>query len=134
MLARSFLSPTARIISIAARNDIERTHQKSAYFSFRDKSGIELIQYDSIVRFEASSNYTLIHLMDGTHRVLSRPLKFVASLVCPTRFVRVHQSHLVAIKEIHRLESVAIILRQGLRLPLARRRKVSVLSQLQLSR
>ena len=53
------------------------------------------ISTQNIVMLEAFTNYTLIHLQDGTQRLYARTLSHFHKLLINDHFIRVHQSYLV---------------------------------------
>jgi len=61
----------------------------------RSWSGQTKIIINGIIRCEADSNYTLIHLADKASIVATKSLKEFDELLSPFRFLRVHQSHLI---------------------------------------
>ena len=56
--------------------------------------GVEIIDVNTIVRIEASSNYSRIYFADGQKLVSSKILKWFETHLPPQLFVRVHRKHL----------------------------------------
>lgn len=75
----------------------EKTLQKIA---LPTASGLELVPYDSIIRCQADVNYTHFFLRDGRKITSSKTLKEYEMLLVSQGFFRVHNSHLVNLKEI----------------------------------
>lgn len=132
MGASDKLQHSARILSIACK----QSHKPSSptCFLFRDKSSTEFLPFDNIVRFEASSNYTIIYLHDGSHRIMSQALKHVLSMVPQDLFIRIHQSHVVSTRSISRIEGSQVYLHCEMALPIARRRRASTIHRMLHSR
>lgn len=63
--------------------------------AFPTEYGLELIKINSILYCEASSNYCIIHCLNGKKITLSKTLKYVEELLPPEVFFRIHKSYLV---------------------------------------
>ncbi|WP_454854223.1 MHYT domain-containing protein [Rhizobium binxianense] len=62
-------------------------------------NGTQFIDVDDIRSVRADAHYTLVH--DGSReRMCSWPISEMESQLCPTKFMRVHRSHIVAISHI----------------------------------
>jgi len=60
--------------------------------------GFKLEDLSNIIRFEADSNYTIVHIKDENSLLVSKPLKeFEMKLSSVTNFIRIHKSHLINI-------------------------------------
>lgn len=64
--------------------------------------GLQFVMIDDIVRAEASGNYTTVHLRTGKTLFISKTLKFILETVNSSKFVRVHQSHIINMDYIHK--------------------------------
>lgn len=84
--------------------------------------GKRVIEVDTIVRCQADSNYCHIYFVDGTSLLVAKTLKYVQSRLPADKFVRVHQSHLVAISEVCCIERGGIKIKDSTLLPVSRRR------------
>jgi two-component system LytT family response regulator len=67
--------------------------------------GIIVIKQNNIVRFEASGSYSILYLKDGTRYTASRNLKHFENILDPLNFCRCHQSHIVNLQEVTKLQS-----------------------------
>lgn len=65
--------------------------------------GTRLVEVDTIDRVLAQANYLEVHA-EGRCYVLRRPLTWMEQRLDPTRFLRVHRSHIVRIAAIDRVE------------------------------
>lgn len=93
-----------------------------------------LAQVSQIVRCESESNYTRILLKGLAPIVASQPIKEYEKMLPSSRFFRVHKSHLVNrafIQRIKKMDDGEIVLTNGERIPLARRRKSDFLKWVQ---
>lgn len=57
-------------------------------------SGFELVKMEDIVRLQGNGNFTDIHLVNGTKKMVCRFLKHFAEIL-PYPFIRVHKSHII---------------------------------------
>lgn len=90
---------------------------------------VELIDYSKIEYLAASSNYTIIYLIDGTHKMSSKCLKDVSQRV-DNRFIKIHKSFIVNINKlkVYHKRSNEIELLSGTKLSVSRSRKETVLA------
>src|SRR5690625_7721396 len=56
--------------------------------------GYEFIEVNDIIYCNSQSNYTYLHLTDGSKVLVSKTLKEVESAIANFFFIRVHQSYL----------------------------------------
>jgi len=74
---------------------------------------------------QAARNYTILYFEDGSRQVYSKTLKLFEASLPAEHFVRISKSYLVRRDYIRtHLSKSEIILQNGLRLHVARRRKV----------
>ena len=95
---------------------------------------LEFLDVDTIVRFEADSNYTRIHFTEGKPLLVSKTMKNLELMVEGMGFFRIHNSHLVNVKFIRRLlrgNPGTVELKDESILPLSRGRKGDLLDNLQ---
>jgi two-component system LytT family response regulator len=64
----------------------------------------ELIGLEHIIRLKSDNNYTEFFIDDKRKIIASKPLKYYEDMLPPSKFARVHQSHLVNIDFIKQLE------------------------------
>ena len=79
-----------------------------------------------VVHARADDNYTELHLTDGKRILISRTLKDVERELPGDRFLRIHQSHLVAIDKVVRYvrgQGGYVVLSTGSEIPVSRARK-----------
>lgn len=91
---------------------------------------LEFLDVDTIVRFEADSNYTRIHRLDDKPMLISKTLKSLEMMVDGMGFFRIHNSHLVNVKFIKRLlrgDPGTIVMKDDTVLPLSRGKKGDLL-------
>ena len=119
----------ARIIPLNAPKPSH--HSRSKALIIKSHDGYEIIPLDEIIRCAAEGNYSKIYKSDGQHTLVSKTLKEIEKELPDHLFVRVHQSHIIALCEIRRIGSENKIELTGRsRIPLSRRRKADVLRRL----
>jgi two-component system LytT family response regulator len=99
--------------------------------AIKDNAGYEIIPFDEIIRIEADGNYSRIFQMDGSQIMTCQTLKLIAGQLPESLFIRIHQSHIVAIRHIRRLDSNGLLtLSDTNSVPYSRRQKSQILGQL----
>ena len=90
---------------------------------------IRYVIINTIIRCEAESSYTNFLLTTGEKILISRPLKEYAELLCPHKFIRTHQSHLINpafVKSWLKEDGGVILLTNGERVPVAKQNRERV--------
>lgn len=64
------------------------------------QEGYDFIEIENILRCEADSNYSIVYLTNRKKKVVSKPLKYLQTLLENHGFFRAHQSHLINLKYI----------------------------------
>lgn len=86
-----------------------------------------LLKTNDIIYCQASSNYTMIHMIDGRSILASKCLKEITKRLPESQFVRIHQSYLINLSFVAALGPDEIDLYDcPLSLPLSRRYKKSL--------
>jgi len=94
---------------------------------------LEFVDIEDIVRCEADRNYTVMFTRNGKQHIFSRPLKDVEKLLPGELFFRVHQSHLINVRDIQtyiRGIGGQLVLKDGKIIPVARTRKEALMKRL----
>lgn len=86
-----------------------------------------LVPFDSIAWVESADQYVRLHLIDGREELMRASMSHLEKRLAAPAFMRVHRSAIVAISEIHSLESATsgtgqISLRGGASVPVSRTR------------
>lgn len=71
--------------------------------SLSTSEGIEFIQLSNITRLEASGPYTTFFMKDGRKIMVSRNLKEYEMMLTDHGFFRVHNSHIINLKEVRKM-------------------------------
>ena len=118
--------------NLRLKNLLENANRSNANkmlaLSMSDK--VEFIEIASIVRCESDSNYTVFYLKNGEKLLISKTLKEYDELLSPYGFLRVHQSHLINLKEIKsfiKTDGGYIKMKDGSSVSISRQRREVVL-------
>lgn len=98
--------------------------------------GLHFFTPDNIIRAEADRSYSCIYLLSGEKKLISKPLKELEEILPKKYFFRTHASHLINLTHVKKLSNEDggyILLTDGSQVPLARRRKVEFIEQLELT-
>lgn len=99
----------------------------------KDLNTMYVVSVSSIVRCEASDNYTTFHFSDQGPIVVSRSLKEYDELLTPLRFIRVHQSHLINLNQLQQFnkrEGGSIKMKDGSEVPVSSRKREFLIQEL----
>lgn len=99
----------------------------------RDMNTVYVVSVSSIIRCEASDNYTTFYLTDQAPIIVSRPLKEYDELFAPSGFFRTHQSHLINLnhlKQFNKREGGSITMKDGSEVPVSSRKRELLLDEL----
>lgn len=92
--------------------------------------GLHFVNLDEIIYCESQDNYTQFFLTDGRRIMVSKTIKHFEELLDEERFFRVHRSNIINLKYIDKYvkgEGGYVVMKQGPRIPVSRRRKDSFL-------
>lgn len=92
-----------------------------------------LLPFADIVFIEAQGNYTAFHLRHGQHSLTSKSLGFYGDKL-PDQLIRVHKSYFVNLLYVMTFDGAFVHLTSGQRLPVSRRRRREVKTQLLLQK
>jgi len=98
----------------------------------KDRSGWDIIPFDEIIKCEADSNYSKVYKTDGSVFVTCMTLKQLEKKLSTRKFIRTHQSFIVAISQIRRIQQTDILLSNNQTIPVARRKRNEILELLDL--
>jgi two-component system, LytTR family, response regulator len=92
----------------------------------KDSENIHLVSIGEIVRLESEKNYTTFFLTENRKILISKTLKEYEQILEDKGFFRCHQSHLVNLNylvKIDKRDGGSLLMKDGVLLPLATRRK-----------
>ncbi|MES2520868.1 MAG: LytTR family transcriptional regulator DNA-binding domain-containing protein [Bacteroidota bacterium] len=97
----------------------------------------EKIPYSDILYLQSNSNYTLIHLQDGTVKISTKTLLFHVKNTLNDNFIRIHRTFCVNkshVENYDKKENVDfLLLRGGIQLAISRRKRRELLKKKSLS-
>jgi two-component system LytT family response regulator len=99
--------------------------------------GLQMVEIDSIISCSSDSNYTNFFLKNNKILTASRSMKDIEELLSDYPFLRVHNSFLVNLNEIHKYlkgEGGYLVMSDGAHIDVSRSRKEMLLQKLQPNR
>ncbi len=112
-------------------NDREKSKKKIV---LKTTDSIHLTPIKNIIRCEADNNYSRIFLSDQPKILISKPLKHFEDMLENHGFLRIHQSHLVNLSHIIRIDKVdggKVVLTDKIPLPISVRKREQVMKILE---
>lgn len=100
-------------------------NEQSSRIAISHTKGLKVIEDNTITHLEASGNCTTIYFKDGTRYLDTRTLKTYENLLNPSKFCRVHKSHIInlgILKEYLNEDGHFAVLEGDIRVPVARNR------------
>lgn len=94
---------------------------------------IEVVMQSEIIYCQADSNYCYINTIDGRKIVASKTLAVLEEMLSTATFVRIHRSYIVnmnQIKQVSLSDGSEVILKDGTKLPVSRRKREELLLHL----
>lgn len=107
---------------------------KNKKIILRTTESIHLLEVSNIICCDSDNSYTTVHTVEGEHIIVSRTLKEYEEMLTECGFYRIHKSYLinlVHIKRFDRQDGGYIILTNGLKVPVASRKRDEVLGLLE---
>ena len=111
--------------------NLDHSHKKLA---LKTNSSIFFVNSGDIIRCESVDNYTRFYLKDQKPLLIARPLKFYEEMLDPLGFMRIHQSHLVNLSRILRIErqgGISVVMEDHSEVPVAVRKKELLINRLE---
>ncbi len=99
----------------------------------KTSEGYLFLEVDDIVRVQADGSYCSVYLTDNTKKTISKPLSYIEKQLERSNYFRTHHSHLVNLNYISILsfeDGGYVQMRDGSHVPIARRRKNDLISQI----
>lgn len=113
--------------------NVETPSQGKKKIVLKTNESIHLVPIQSIVRCEADGNYTKVLLDNQPKLLISKSLKYFEDMLQEFGFVRVHQSHLVNINHIVRVDKIdggVLAFADGAQVPISVRKREQLLKML----
>lgn len=109
------------------------TQQPITRIAINGVDRIRLIPVRDIVRLASDGSYTILHTRKKEEVMATRSLMSFERQLEGSGFLRTHQKHLVNLDfvcEMRKIGSGIVVLEDGIRIPVATRRKPSVMARL----
>lgn len=121
---KKIYAPAGQILFRNFIQNISQTNKSKFKLALADASEIRYVQIDEIVRLQAESNYTHIHLKNKKTFISAKTLKEYDEILRGHRFLRVHKSHLVNLTHIQAYDRQGILqMSDDSKIEVARRKK-----------
>jgi two-component system, LytTR family, response regulator len=130
---KSMANPPWQQVMEVLKQSVQPTREADRKIVLKDMNAVYVVSVNSIVRCEASDNYTTFFFMDQTPIIISRPLKEYDELLAPLKFIRVHQSHLINLNQLlqfNKREGGSITMKDGSEVPVSSRKREVILEAL----
>ncbi len=111
--------------SLKTLSDTLVRNKPSNRIAISHSKGLKIVEDDDIVHLEASGNCTTIFFKDKTRFLDTRTLKTYEQILNPEKFSRIHKSHIInlnMLSEYLNEDGHFAVMKDGLRLPIARNR------------
>lgn len=123
------LENTKESIEVLLEN-IKRPEKEHPKIVLSTSDKINVVDVDDIIRCESDDYYTIFYFTNGTRTLVSKTLKENEELLKEYNFIRPHKSHLINVKYIKsflKVEGGFILLSDGSKVPVSRRKKESII-------
>ncbi|MCD4737322.1 MAG: LytTR family DNA-binding domain-containing protein [Bacteroidales bacterium] len=97
--------------------------------------GLCFVKIEEIVRCESDGNYTTFHMHSGKKIIVTKLIREYEEMLSPLTFFRIHKSHIINFKYIQKYkrgDGGSVIMTDGTRLVVSRRRKDGFMSALKI--
>jgi two-component system, LytTR family, response regulator len=124
--------PWQQVMEVLKQN-IQPAKNEERKIILKDMNAVYVVRVNTILRCEASDNYTTFYLTDQPPIIVSRPLKEFDDLLTPFHFFRVHQSHLINLNQLQQFnkrEGGSIKMKDGGEVPVSSRKREALLMEL----
>jgi len=118
----------AQLIQSIARGESPR-------IAIPDAKGINLVECDNILYCDFITKYTVIRLLSGEEIVSTKSMKELEDKLTQLNFCRVHKAHIVNLRHVTRYirgEGGIVVMKNGMQIEVARRKKTELLEKLNL--
>jgi len=113
-------------------SNIRRAPDDTPLLLISTSETVEFVDINEIIRCQADGAYCVVHLRNGNRLIASKVIKEFELLLDGYGFYRVHQSHLINLKELSKYSRADnyLVLRDGSKIQLARSRKENFFKEL----
>lgn len=110
----------------AFMSNMENRDVSNKRIVLKTSNSIHLVNLSEALRFEADANYTWVYIQGQPQVLISKSLKYFEDMLKDFGFFRVHQSHLINLSHITRIDKVdggVVILSDNSSIPIAVRKR-----------
>jgi two-component system LytT family response regulator len=114
--------------------NLKSTSNKNKKIILRTSESIHLLEVGNIICCDSDNSYTTVHTVEGDKIIVSKTLKDYEEMFTECGFYRVHKSYLINlihIKRFDRQDGGYIILTNGLKIPVASRKREEMMGLLE---
>lgn len=114
-------------------NNVQHRSGKIRRLAVPSMEGIDFFDTDDIIYCEADGNYTSVHLVNKSKKLITRRLKDFENILTESGFCRVHNSYLINIRHVQKYvkgEGGYVIMSGGQKVDISRRKKEEFLGLL----
>jgi two-component system LytT family response regulator len=107
--------------------------QNDIRLALSDYEGVNFIELNKILRFEADSNYTKVYMDNNSSYLITRTLKEFEELLSDHNFYRVHMSHIINMERMKRYDKRdggVVIMSDNSEIQISKRRKAEFLEKI----
>ncbi len=122
-----FLEDVPAVIDLWIQN---RPQEQDNQLVIQDREGTVTVQLDQVLYIESYDKVQELHLSDQKDPMeIRRSMQELEEALTPKGFLRVHKGYLVNYKFIRRLENTEVVLTNGEKIPMSRRRVQEIRNQ-----
>lgn len=130
--ARKQQNPNPGLVDALLEN-MRNLNSSRKKLALKTTNSIYFVNSDDIIRCESIDNYTRFFLKAQKPLIIARPLKFYEEMLEPLGFLRIHQSHLINLSRIQRIErqgGLSVVMEDDSEVPVAVRKKELLINKL----
>ncbi|RCW37449.1 LytTR family DNA-binding domain-containing protein [Marinilabilia salmonicolor] len=122
-----------KVMEVLLEN-MQKTSSSPRKIALKTSDAIHLIYSDEIIHCESADNYTRFFLNNQKPLLVSQSMKSTEEMLTPLGFLRVHQSHLINLSQISKIDrknGYHVEMTDGTEVPVAVRKKDMLMKRLE---
>lgn len=132
-IQKTSLRPPAQRIQNLLENVEAEKKGKPGKIALATKESIEFVEVSEIIACTSDSNYTMVYMMEGRKRLISKTLKEFEQMLGPLNFFRTHNSHLINldhVREFVRGDGGYLVMENKMKIAVSRTKREELLKRL----
>ena len=124
-------NPQVQIENLLKNLKAEQQPGRPVKITLATKESLELVKPEEILYCESDSNYTMVYLIDGRKKLISRTLGEFEEMLEPFHFCRSHNSFLVNMNEVReyvKTEGGYLVMKNGKSIPVSKTKRERLLT------